>query len=91
MILYHNLHLRVLADLIQYGMNLVAVNNALIEAEQFLVTQAWVAKFYQVSPMEVHRAITDRRLIAARVRGAKRDSYILDQRLLPAKFPTNRL
>ena len=57
------------------------------EVEEWYVTPSWVAAYYEVTRLEVHRAIAARRLIAARVRGAKHAAWVLDRRLLPKEFP----
>ncbi len=55
--------------------------------EQWFVTPSWVADWYGVSRLQVHRAIAAKRLVAARVEGGGRAGWVLDKRLLPKEFP----
>lgn len=55
--------------------------------EQFYVTSAWVADHYGVTRMAVHRAVTDGRLHAVRVRSARRDTWLFYVNDLPEEFP----
>jgi hypothetical protein len=58
--------------------------------ERYYVTPSWVAKYYGVSSMQVHRAIAAKRLVAARLDGGEYYGWALDQRLLPPTFPNGR-